>query len=65
MIVQFEDEETRAKMLENARRLARKPEWRRVYLAPDMTWKQREDARKEEEELRKKAEEMTEEAGKE
>ena len=65
MVVWIEDEESRARLLENARLLARKPEWRSVYLGPDLTWEQREAARKEEEELRKQADQMTEEAGKE
>ena len=67
MIVRFEDEISRKLMLDKARLLARNvnPEWKRVYLAPDMTWQQREEARKKEEELRKQADKMTEEAGKE
>lgn len=66
LIVRFEDGESRTKLLEKARFLARNanPAWKRVYLAPDMTWQQREEARKKEEELRKQAEKMTEEAGK-
>ena len=64
MIVQLEDAESRAKLLEKARFLARNanPAWKRVYLAPDLTWQQREEARKKEEELRKQAEKMTAEA---
>ena len=65
MIVCFEDEESRAGVLENARRLGRKPEWKRIFVSPDLTYRQREEAKKEEEELRRKADKMTEEAGKE
>lgn len=66
MIVRLEDVESRAKLLEKARFLARNvnPAWKRVYLAPDLTWQQREEARKKEEELRKQAERMTEETTK-
>ena len=62
MVVWVEDEETRSKLLSNARRLARKEEWRRVYLSPDLTWQQREEARKEELKLREEADRKTEEA---
>ena len=67
MIVRMEDAESRTKLLAKARFLARNidPAWKRVYLAPDLTWQQREEARKKEEELRKQAEKMTEEAAKE
>ena len=61
-IVKIEDDETREKVLENARRLARKDGWADVFIAPDMTPKQREEAKKEEEELREKATKQTEEA---
>ena len=66
MIVRLEDAESRTILLEKARFLARNanPAWKRVYLAPDLTWQQREEARKKEEGLRKQAEKMTEEAGK-
>ena len=62
MIVRLEDDETRQKLLANARRLARKEEWRRVFVSPDMTWQQREEAREEEKKLRAEAEKKTEEA---
>ena len=62
MIVRVEDEETRQKILANARRLARKEEWKSVFVSPDLTWKQREEAREEERRLRTEAENKTEEA---
>ena len=65
MIVCFDEEESRAAILENARRLGRSADWKRVFISPDLTWKQREEAKKEEEELRARADKMTEEAGKE
>ena len=47
LIVRFEDDETREQLLTHARRLARKEEWRNVFVSPDLTWKQREEVRKE------------------
>ena len=62
LIVKFEDDETREQLLTHARRLARKEEWRNVFVSPDLTWKQREEARKEEKKLREEADRMTEKA---
>ena len=62
MIVKLEDEETRQNLLMNARRLARKDEWKTVFVSPDLTWQQREEARKEEKRLREEAETKNEEA---
>ena len=62
MIVRVDDEETRQSILANARRLARKEEWKRVFVSPDLTWQQREEAREEERKLRLEAERKTEEA---
>ena len=56
MIVKIEDEETRTKILANARRLSRDANWRNVYVSHDMTFKQREEARKEEVRLKAEAE---------
>ena len=61
-IGKIEDDETREKVLDNARRLARKDGWTDVFIAPDMTPKQREESKKEEEELWEKATKQTEEA---
>ena len=62
MIVRIADEETRQRLLENARKLARKEEWKRVFVSQDLTWQQREAARQEERKLREEAERKTEEA---
>ena len=62
VIVRVEDEETREQLLQHARRLARKDEWKNVFVSPDLTWKQREEARKEEKKLREEAEKKTEQA---
>lgn len=65
LIVRIADEETREKILEQARFLAKRDGWDKVYVAPDMTWKQREEAKKEETEMKEEAERKTEEAKKE
>ena len=62
MIVRIEREETRQRLLSNARKLARKEEWRSVFVAHDLTWKQREEARMEEKKLREEADRKTQEA---
>ena len=62
VIVRVEDEETREQLLQHARRLARKDDWKNVFLSPDLTWKQREEARKEEKKLREEADKKTEQA---
>ena len=65
MIVRIEDEETREKVMSNARKLARKEEWKEVFVSRDLTYKQRMEANKLEEKLRNDAERMNEEAKKE
>ena len=50
------------KLLQDARKLSRIPELKRVFIAEDMTWAQREEARKMERELREEAERKTNEA---
>ena len=62
LIVRIENDETREQLLTHARRLARKDDWRNVFVSPDLTWKQREEARKEEKRLREEADRMTEQA---
>ena len=62
LIVTLEDEETREKILAYAKRLSAKEEWKKVFVAHDLTWRQREEARKEEKKLREEAEKKTEEA---
>ena len=48
LIVKIKDDETRERLFKNARRLARNDEWKNVYVSPDLTFKQREEARKDE-----------------
>ena len=62
LIIRVEDDDTREQLLKHARRLARKDEWRNVFISPDLTWKQREEARKEEKKLREEADRKNEEA---
>ena len=59
LIVKIRDVENREKILANARKLARKDEWKRVFLAPDLTARQREEEKKKEDERKKEAEEKT------
>ena len=62
LIVKVVDEETRQKLLENARKLARSAEWKRVFISHDLTYQQREEARQEERKLKEEAERKTQEA---
>ena len=62
LVVTIEDDETREGILANARRMAGKDEWKRVFVAHDLTWRQREEMRKEEGKLREDAEKRTKEA---
>ena len=62
VIVKVEDDETRELLLKHARRLARNDDWKNVFISPDLTWKQREEAKKEEKKLREEAERKNEEA---
>ena len=59
LIVTIEDDEAREGMMANARRMAGKDEWKQVFVAKDLTWKQREEMRKEEAKLRNDAEKRT------
>ena len=62
LIVRISDEETRERILRDFRNLARSPAFRSVFVSQDLTWAQREEARKEEKVLREMAEKKTEEA---
>ena len=64
LIVKIKDDEKRDKLRKNARLLARSDEWKKVFLSEDLTWQQREEARKQEKELREEADRRTEEAKK-
>ena len=62
LIVRIDDAGTRESMLAQARRLSRKEEWKRVYIAPDTTRQQRDDAKREEDKMKEDAERKTAEA---
>ena len=62
LIVQVEDEETKERILADARKLSRDNDWKRVFVSRDMTWNQREEGRKEEKRLKEEAEKKTDEA---
>ena len=57
--MKVEDDETRAGILANARRMAGKDAWKKVFVSQDWTWKQREEMRKEEIKLKEEAEKRT------
>ena len=59
LVVTIDDDETREGILANARRMSGKESWKKVFVAHDMTWRQREEARKEETKLRDDAERRT------
>ena len=59
LIVTIEDDETREAILTNARRLSGKDSWKKVFVAHDLTWRQREEMRKEETKLKADAEKKT------
>ena len=65
MIVKISDDETREKIFRDARNLARVPDLKKVFVSQDLTWAQREEARKEEKRMKEEAESKTEEAKKE
>ena len=65
LIVKIRNEEKRDRLRKNARLLARSDIWRTVFISEDLTWQQREEARKQERELREEADRKTEEARKE
>ena len=65
MIVKVESDETRERLFANARRLARADGMKDVFISADLSWEQREEARKTEKALREEADRKTEEAKKE
>ena len=46
LIVRFEKDEMRERIMNNARKLSKKEGWKKVFIAPDLTREQREEARK-------------------
>ena len=65
LIVKVKNEEKRERIRKNARLLSRTEEWKTVFISEDLTWQQREEARKQEKSLREEADRKTEEAKKE
>ena len=62
LVVKVSNDITREKLLTNGNRLARKTEWRKVFVSLDLTYQQREEARKLDAQLYEEAEKKTEEA---
>ena len=60
MVVKVSDDETRENLFRNARTLNRFEEWKGVFVSQDLTYAQREEARKEEKKLRDEADAKTE-----
>ena len=61
LVVTLEDDETREGFLANARRMAGKEEWKKVFVGNDLTWSQRDEARKELNKLKEDADKRTQE----
>ena len=61
LIVTIKDKETHKGILTNARRLFGKDLWKKVFVSHNLTWRQREEIRKEERKLKEEAETKTEE----
>ena len=62
LLIRIEDDEKRARLLGNARKLAANQRWKQVFIDRDLTWSQRDEARKHDEKMRKEAESRTKEA---
>ena len=62
LVVKIEDDETRERLKSKAYLLGKKTGWRGVFVAPDLTRKQREEGKKRETALRAEAEKKNEEA---
>ena len=55
LVVKVSDKETREQLLQKARFLGRNDQWKNVFVALDLTSKEREDARKKEEKMKEEA----------
>ena len=64
LVLTIDDDETREGILANARRMAGKEAWKKVFVAQDLTWKQRDELRKEEAKMKEDAEKRTKEENK-
>ena len=62
LLIRIEDDEKRACLLGNARKLAANQRWKQVFIDRHLTWSQRDEARKHDEKMRKEAESRTKEA---
>ena len=62
LLVRIEDEEKRARLIANARKLGSMTRWKKVFINRDLTWAQRDEARKNDAKIREEAERKTEEA---
>ena len=62
LLVRIEDEEKRARLMSNARKLGATARWKTVFINRDLTWTQREEARKNDVKAREEAERRTNEA---
>ena len=62
LIVHVPDDETRERIFRGARNLSRVPAMKKVFVGQDLTWAQREEARKEEKRLKEIADKKNEEA---
>ena len=62
LVVKVSNQGTREKLLTSGNRLAKKTEWKKVFVSLDMTYQQREEARKLDAQLYEEAEKKTEEA---
>ena len=62
MIVKLCTDEKKEQLLARAGRLAKKPAWKEVFVRPDLTRRQRDEANQKEKKLREEAEKKTEEA---
>ena len=60
IIVKADDDETRMNVFKNAPRLSRTDDTKRICIAPDLTWQQREEERKKEAAMKDEAEKKTE-----
>ena len=62
LVVKVSNDATREKLLTSGNRLARKTDWKKVFVSLDLTYQQREEARKLDAQLYEEAEKKTEEA---
>ena len=61
LVVKFGSKDEKDKVLKNGRKLKRKDPWSTVYVSPDLTYRQRTEARQEEAKLKEEAKEKNEE----